>query len=297
MARFQFDKKQLIPAVGMGVASAGLFTYFVLKMTTPPPLQAAPDSPQATAQVASAHGSTSGPNATAGAAGTQSDPLAAIDPLIGPPTASMRDPFAPQIIDPGPGLPKPVQVATNNLSPGRLPQIPNGLPPVGGSVQPIGLPNNLSGGSPGLNGSSAPQWTVTGVLSESSEPHNRVAIFRSGDARRFVRLGDMVDGNYRLIDVNRTGVVIADGSHHIHLPLGGYKKTISTHTPIQNGAATGPWTGTPASSGGTAQPGASQTSPAANAPASGQGAPLLAPAQTPANVPGPEDAAPTAGVL
>src|SRR5579862_4916231 len=122
MAKFQFEKKQVLPAVGMAIASAGLFTYFVLKMTTPPPLQAAVEAPKP-AQMASQNGA-AGPNVTAGGgAGTPSDPLVSTDPLLSAPTDAMRNPFTPEIVDAGtlPNRSHPVQMAMNNLGGSGLP--------------------------------------------------------------------------------------------------------------------------------------------------------------------------------
>ncbi len=281
MAKFQFDKRQLVPAAAMGVASVGLFGYFVLKMTAPPPLQAAPQGAKAGAQVASTDISRPAPGAPNSAApGAQG--ATPTDPLMGAPTGAIRDPFAPAIID-NSNLPAPVKVASSKTSFDRLPGVPGGLPSMG-SVPPMGL----APGSrlPGLGPSQpeTPQWTVTGVISTSSEPNNRVAILRNGDVRRFVRMGDMVDGTFRLADVTRTGVVLTRGSERFRLPLGGGKSNEPKHTAVPNGAATGPWQGGPTSS--AAQPGASTPAPA----------PATAPAQTPASVPSPTLVSPTPGL-
>lgn len=290
MAKFQLDKKQILPAVGMAVASAGLFTYFVVKMTTPPPLQAAPPAP--TTQTASTHGSAASPNATAatGGAPTQEDAASnPLDALMAPPMPGMRNPFIPQIVDPGPTAAKPVQEASSNIGQPAFPGVPRDLPRPGslGPVPPMGI----SGGLPPVGQAPAApaltDWTVTGVLS-STDPANRIAILRAGDVRRFVRQGDMVDSNFRLVDVSRTGVVLAQGSHRIRLPLGGFKTDTDKHKPVQSGAATGPWTGGPTSAP-AGQPGQDQSAPA-------QPAPIQAPpAPGTIALPDPSQVAPSAG--
>jgi len=69
---------------------------------------------------------------------------------------------------------------------------------------------------------SAPSWTVTGVLQSSGED---IAILRNGDERRIVRAGDMVDGEFRIVDVTRQHVILRHGANRYTLPLGGAKTT------------------------------------------------------------------------
>lgn len=212
MAKIQYDKKQLPVVVGMGLVSVGLFCVFVWKMTTPPPLQAAPRP----GQTASTIGSRAA-LAQAAAASTANDSVA--EALA--PSAALKDPFVPAIVDQqGSPFSKPVQIASAKTTEnGGLPSVPN-LPPVGG-LQPL----SPAPGSrlPGISAAapSGPSWTVTGVVSEPTDPRNRMAILRDGDVRRFVRLGDMVDSNFRLVDVSRRGVVLSGGDKRYKLPLGG----------------------------------------------------------------------------
>ena len=71
----------------------------------------------------------------------------------------------------------------------------------------------------------APSWSVTGVLQGASE---KVAILRSGSARRIVHSGDFVDSVYRVIEVTRTSVVLRHGPALYRLTLGGLKAAPDT---------------------------------------------------------------------
>lgn len=211
MAKVQFDKKQMPAVLAMGVLSAGLFGFFVWKMTSPPPLDAAPKpgTPVATAAATK-------PDALAASTTASANP----NSPASSPTLDLRDPFVPAITDDS-GMPsKPFQVASSQTTePGEVPTVP-GLPPVAGDVHPLAPPS----GSAFLKGADAgpkADWTVTGVISEPTDPRNRVAILRAGEVRRFVRLGDMVDSDVRLVGVSRAGVTLSAGGHVFHLPLGG----------------------------------------------------------------------------
>ena len=66
----------------------------------------------------------------------------------------------------------------------------------------------------------APAWTVTGVLQGDG---GQVAILRSGEVRQFAHRGDLVGGDFRVVDVTRDSVVLRHGSARYTLPLGGAK--------------------------------------------------------------------------
>lgn len=217
MAKIQVDKKQMPAVIAMGALSAGLFGFFVWKMTLPPAIQAAP-KPGTAAAAAEMAGKRDAASAGSLASTGANDTSAQADA----PTLALHDPFTPAITDINTPA-KPVELASSQTTdPGSVPSVP-GLPPVG-PLHPLTSP---VGGTPGRGAaedSSKPDWTVTGVVSEPSDPRNRVAILRAGDVRRFVRLGDMVDSDLRLVGVTRKGVTLAAGSQIFHLPLGGDSK-------------------------------------------------------------------------
>ena len=64
----------------------------------------------------------------------------------------------------------------------------------------------------------APSWTVTGVLQGGGE---QIAILRSGEVRQFAHRGDVVGGNFRVVDVTRNYVILRHGTVRYTLPLGG----------------------------------------------------------------------------
>ena len=197
MSGLNYDKKQLPQVIGLGVLSAGLFAYFGLKMITPPPTQAA----AAPASTITAAAPIAGAAKLATAAGALDPDVAA---LLGAaaPSDTMRDPFA------APSLIATTPPATTgpNAGNGSIP----GLPALG-QVRPLPIP-----GSPDAPAA----WSVTGVICSDANPGESLAIFRSGDTRRYVRLGSMVDDDIRLIGIDRDGVTISRGNDHIRLALG-----------------------------------------------------------------------------
>ena len=190
MSKIVFDKKQLPQIILLGTLSAGLFGFFGLRLLTPPPTQAAaPPIPVPGAATAAA------PGAVAGV-----DPSAFIG--AGAPTDGMRDPFIPGLTA---APPAPVQVASASM--GSAPPIP-GLPGAG-DVRPLPA-------APAYK-----EWTVTGVICSDLDRSAAVAIFRSGDERRYVRLGSLIDDSTRLIGIDRNGVTVARGEERTRLTLGG----------------------------------------------------------------------------
>jgi len=243
MSLKKLDKKQVPQFAALCVLSGGLFGYFVIRMVTPTPAAAGTRVavvPTAAAKLGAAvkPGIAVKPGATPAVAAALA-PDAPDAPA--PPTPNMRDPFvvgyAPSQAKPAalvaaapvaavtklPKLPVPQgpQVASirEAAPPGlmALPAPPAPALPFGGggsAVRPMGsLPTLPTAPAP----PAPPKWTVTGVLQGGAD---QVAILRDGEARRFVRAGDSVDGVYRVVDVTRTSVVLRHGATVYALTLG-----------------------------------------------------------------------------
>jgi hypothetical protein len=242
MAGFQkLDKKQLPQVIGLGVASCGLFGYFAVKMIAPTASAAPPPKTAASATAGTAASGSATTSATSSASSAP-DANSAPVPDAPPPTLAMRDPFVPQEnSDPDPAAPIMPAVA-------NVPTLPNAAPAVSATgtasdVPPANLgplPSSLAApNSPGTLASQpapiaalppvAPAWTLTGIL-ESGK--SQVAILRNGDARAYVQPGEMVDANFRVVDVTRSFVELRHGSQTYTLILGGPKTP-----PAQPGAA------------------------------------------------------------
>ena len=233
--KFDIDKKQLPQIVGLGALSLGLFGYFGWRVVTPPAM-----SGQASAAVRMAAKPVA--NAAAGKPGaagvTPTDPTELTDGAA--PVAGMRDPFIPLITD-DPAVAavvKPTLMASAMTAPGSLTPVP-GLPS-GSSVQPLpGFGGTTAGTSPLQPLLAAPTWTVTGVLAANDDKNDFVAVLRQGDVRRFVRMGAMVDDQYRLVGIDRSGVTLLSGKTRFRIALGSEAAKSSLHVPVTNGAASG----------------------------------------------------------
>jgi hypothetical protein len=205
MANFTYDKKQLPQIIGLGAASIALFGFFGLKMVASPGTQAAPTpAPTPTAQPSQ--------EAAGSVSVTNPDTDATVSPasLIGAPAPSdsMRSPFTPGLSPTAPKTgPGSIQVASASLP--SAPPVP-GLPSIG-QVQPL---NPIAAAGPAA-------WTVTGVIRSDTDPSATIAIFRSGDQRRYVSIGQMVDDTTRFVGVDRTGVTVIQAGTRIRLSLGG----------------------------------------------------------------------------
>ena len=199
MSGLVYDKKQLPQIIGLAVLSVGLFGYFAFKMFTPPPSQAA--APVATQSTSAA----TGPGT--GASGPDSETSLTnpdVTTLIGAsaPNNGMRDPFA-----------TPATFAAPPPAPAAAKPQPAGIPGIPGLADVQPLP---AGPAPEATN----VWSVTGVIRSDDNPDAAIAIFRSGDERRYVHLGGMVDDKTRLVGIDRGGVTISRDNVHTRLPLG-----------------------------------------------------------------------------
>lgn len=245
----QLDKKQLPQIIALGVLTAGAGTYAAVHLAAPGPVSAGtrPAVPVTTPvpAVAVKPGDTKPGDTKPGDTkpGTTPALVAAADTSDAPPpTPGMRDPFAVGYVEAA--LPGTAAPPLPKLAPGRLVATVGGLSPLpvglasafslppapalpgGGAGRP--LPSLPSGPpapplpSPAAAVPAAPAWTVTGVLLGAG---GKVAILRSGEARRIVRSGDFVDSTYRVAAVSRTAVVLRHGLWVYQLKLGGAPKT------------------------------------------------------------------------
>ncbi len=237
----KLDPKQLPQFIALGVLTAGVGGYTVYHFAAPSPVSA--DTRPAAAATTPGKSGPVKPGASPAAPGSPAALTAAAVPgaVTGdapPPSPTMRDPFAPGYVDPTtlhtaasgaaiPALPKLSGKQTAGM--GFVSPLPVGLPlapalpgsaptglmpalPVGPAAPP--LPAAIAAAPP------APTWTVTGVLQGVG---GKVAILRSGEARRIVRSGDFVDSTYRVAGVSRTAVVLRHGLFVYQLKLGGFK--------------------------------------------------------------------------
>ncbi len=243
------DKKHIPQFAALCVVTAGVFGYLVVHFVAPGPASAGtrpaaaplrPASPAPAAGQASAAAPGTPGAAAAGAVASTDIPDAP------PPSPAMHDPFAVGYVDPATtaaaAAPAPVQAPalpklpapgkkTASLGTAPLPIGPS-APALPGSLSPfpVRLGGPTAGGVTALPAApaapalpappAAPSWTVTGVLQGAS---GKVAILRSGEARRIVRAGDFVDGTYRVTGVTRTSVILRHGAFMYQLPLGGAK--------------------------------------------------------------------------
>jgi len=232
----KLDKKQMPQFVGLCVLSTGVFGYFGVRMVTPSPAAAA-TRPAPKPMVPATLSAAAPAAARAAAAAAPADNAAAIVP---PPAPGMRDPFVVGYIDPksvkaAPAaftapVPGPAPAAGTPVADAQIHEQVASLPPapVSGLIVP-GFPAAppLPSAAPALPPSqkimplpapppAPPKWTVTGLLQSET---GGVAILRDGDSRRFVRVGDFVDGVFRVANVTRSSVVLRHGKTFYTLPL------------------------------------------------------------------------------
>lgn len=225
-------KNQVPQVIVLGLLCAAFFSYFIFKMVVPTPAAAGvrAASPTTVAKVANpaqTNPSQPGPaqanlapnsSQQANIASATGDPSASV--AAPPPTPGMHDPFAPeisaqaQVSQPAPSV-RTASLKTSDLSAIHVPSVPS-LPAMGVREMPTNLPDLAQSAT--AEQPAVPNWTVTGVVASGSE---HMAILRSGDARRFVRQGDVVDGDFRVASVSRDSVVLQHGKTRITLLLGG----------------------------------------------------------------------------
>lgn len=237
----KLEKKQVPQFIALCILSSGVFGYFVVRLVTPTPA-AAGTRPRPVQEAAKPGAVAAAPSAKkAGAVTDTASPTDAAP--IPAPTAGMRDPFVVGYVDPklvpagapaAPALPAPAKAAHTQMasihemgpapvSAPFVPGLPLGLksfpPAAPSSLASAGLPSAPH--APALpQAPAAPTWTVTGVLQNDAQ---QVAILRNGEARRFVRTGDFVDSQFKVVDVTRSSVTLRHGAAVYHLLLGGVK--------------------------------------------------------------------------
>ncbi len=232
----KLDKKQIPQFAALCILSAGTFGFFVMRLVTPTPA-AAGTRPRPVQEAAKPGPTTASP--TAQKAGTAKNTVSTTDAApITAPTAGMRDPFVVGYVDPkmisahapaaAPALPAPAKTAHTQMasihevgpaavSAPFVPGLPLGLKSFPAAAPaPAALPSAPA--APVLP--AAPAWTVTGVLQNDAQ---QVAILRNGEARRFVRTGDFVDSQFKVVGVTRSSVTLRHGAAVYHLLLGGVK--------------------------------------------------------------------------
>lgn len=258
----KLDKKQLPQVLGLGAAACGLFGYFGYKIISPTPAaahsSAAPTVKPATTNTAPGVQVASNPASGSGS------PLSATAPDAGqaaPPTPGMRDPFvaAAGLAPAGMPVAKPAApiaapaVHAAPIAPAPITITPIALPKAFSApprktahgrrrerpTQMAALPSFRIGAptAPPLPGFPAkratpapldpPAWTVTGVLQSGG---TQVAVLRNGDIRKFVRAGEMVDRQFRMVEVTRDQVVLRHGRAYFSMALGG-AKAVPTKAP------------------------------------------------------------------
>lgn len=213
----KLDQKQKIQVVVLGALAAVMFGTFIFRMIQVTPA-AAKTQTASTDQTSTTSASSSKTKFTATAA---DDALVADAP---PPTSTMRDPFVPAFADQS-----AIQAYQKSVDPAKpAAQQTSGswnkmVPPL---VAPLPRPGDLSMPAsltvaplpkPVAQTVADPTWTVTGVVDGDD---GRMAILRSGDSRRMVRMGDMVDDTYRVVDVDEGHVTLAHGKSKFKLDVG-----------------------------------------------------------------------------
>ncbi len=252
----KLEQKQIPQFAALCVLTAGVAGYGVMHLMTPGTASAGtrPATPAVTNALPAKPGDAK-PGGTKLAEAKPGDPAAfpaegSGDGGAPPPSPAMRDPFVVGIAD---SSSLPVALAPAAVKAPTLPGLAGKLPPAGARVAslgplpvtlpdaPAGSPGGLSGfpshpsAAPGQPGSlpsapaalalppaqpAPPAWTVTGVLQGAD---GKVAILRSGEARRIVRSGDFVDSTYKVTGVSRTAVVLRHGALVYRLALGAAK--------------------------------------------------------------------------
>ncbi|MDR3710430.1 MAG: hypothetical protein P4L33_19195 [Capsulimonadaceae bacterium] len=216
MNKIQFDKKQLPQVIVLGLLALCLFGYATSKLLTPPPIEAAKPAAKP-AQPAPSD------NVTASASLTQ------VSLLDAPPAANARDPFAGQSVA---DAPKPIANGTVRPAPIKpAPSLPslNALEPLG--TPRIQLPPGFKSVSAPMTAprpvAEAPAWSYAGLITSDGDPGNQIAVLRKGDERRFVRIGEEIEPDVRIVAIQSALVVLKSGGRRYLIKLGAAAKSIS----------------------------------------------------------------------
>ena len=266
----KLDKKQLPQYIALGVLTAGVGGYTVYHFAAAGPVSASTRPAAAPVSARTAAAAPGGPQLAGTAPAGTAPPADTGD--APPPTPAMHDPFAVGYVDPGtlpvpPGVPAPKLPALGRqiASLGSISPLPVGLPvapPLPGSglgtFSPKAPSLPVGPSAPALPAAPAlpdpPKWNVTGVLMGAG---GEVAILRSGDARRIVRVGDFVDSLYRVSALSRTAVQLRHGASVYRIVLGTDKAApgaSSAPAPVSLPASAPPKIALPAVMGGAIIP-------------------------------------------
>lgn len=236
----KLDKKQVPQVIILAVLACAVFGWFAYRMIKPTPASASSQAAAASMTVASAPASDGA--ASPAAPADQSAPVV-------PPGPGLRDPFVQAISSTPASVPAPAKApavpaapAVSALKPVKVASLPP-LVPVVPALPSSAASNGVRETPPAPAAAPAPvvipppAWTVTGVLASGNE---HVAILRSGEARRFVKKGDALDGLFKVIAVTSDTVILRHGSSHYVLPLGGGKAAAPAAAPVSPRPASPP---------------------------------------------------------
>jgi hypothetical protein len=137
------------------------------------------------------------------------------------PTDTMRDPFV--AASPLPTI-TPAVSSTPPLLP-AAPQVNPTAPPVPGlgEIKPLPLPGGglpsltTAAGQPSNGAPSQASWQVTGIIQSDADPRDSVAILRNGDEHRYLKLGDQLDDETRLIGIDTDSITLLRDGQRIQL--------------------------------------------------------------------------------
>ena len=198
------DKKQTKQIVVFGVLLAIFAGYGAFKFMG----KKAPPTPQAHKPAALALTHTT-------------EPAKSVEPDSGSlalgvtPSVTKKDPFTPSFGEDNENPSKVAELRPRGRAMGPL--VPNiqGLPNIGAIPRTSGF-----AASSGESGLPLPEFQVTGVIVGDKN----VAIVQFGqDGRQVVREGQFIGGRYRVLSINKGGVVLKGDGRTIHLKLGGAK--------------------------------------------------------------------------
>ncbi len=215
------DNKQVQQMIALGVLvtlCVGVFAFQMLrgKHSAPPSSKVVVGKPDTSKSVAPPVGA--GP-----AEGVEAVAVAEVkdDGLMMAPTG--HDPFAPAMdtsIRIGSSTPSPFKIASSRTG-GRVPKMDSFFEFKGdnnAAIEPLPPVNPNASGGQGQMSQPTPQFVLTGVITGDVN----VAIIRLNDERHIVRIGQTIDGEYRVVNITGNSVKLAwEGHNDIVLVLGG----------------------------------------------------------------------------